>query len=252
MLTKRLVPCLDVKEGRVVKGVQFVELKDAGDPVELAAYYDREGADELVFLDISASHEGRKTMVDVVREVAGKLAIPFTVGGGINSVDDMRQILRAGADKVSLNTAAVKNPDLIAEGADFFGSQCTVVAVDAKWDEGLQSWRVYTHGGRNETNLEVTDWAKEVVRKGAGEILLTSMDQDGAKTGYDLALTRAVNEAVTVPVIASGGAGSLQDFADVFLEAGADAALAASIFHYKETAVSEVKESLKKQGVNVR
>ncbi|QQK77869.1 imidazole glycerol phosphate synthase subunit HisF [Salicibibacter cibarius] len=252
MLTKRLVPCLDVKEGRVVKGVQFVELRDAGDPVELAAYYDREGADELVFLDISASHEGRKTMVDVVREVAGTLAIPFTVGGGINSVDDMRHILRAGADKVSLNTAAVKNPDLIAEGADFFGSQCIVVAIDAKWDEGLQSWRVYTHGGRRETNLEVTDWAKEVVKKGAGEILLTSMDQDGAKTGYDLPLTRAVNEAVSVPVIASGGAGALQDFADVFLEAGADAALAASIFHYKETAVSEVKDALKKQGVNVR
>ncbi|QDI91873.1 imidazole glycerol phosphate synthase subunit HisF [Salicibibacter halophilus] len=252
MLTKRLVPCLDVKEGRVVKGVQFVELKDAGDPVELADYYDREGADELVFLDISASHEGRKTMVDVVREVAGKLAIPFTVGGGINSVDDMRQILRAGADKVSLNTAAVKNSGLIAEGADFFGSQCIVVAIDAKWDDQLQSWRVYTHGGRNETDLEVTDWAKEVVRKGAGEILLTSMDQDGAKTGYDLALTRAVNEAVTVPVIASGGAGSLQDFSDVFLEAGADATLAASVFHYKETAVSEVKDELRKQGVNVR
>ncbi|MBB6450334.1 cyclase [Geomicrobium halophilum] len=252
MLTKRLVPCLDVKEGRVVKGVQFVGLRDAGDPVDLAAYYDREGADELVFLDISASHEGRKTMVDVVREVAGKLAIPFTVGGGINSVDDMRQILRAGADKVSLNTAAVKNPTLISEGADFFGAQCIVVAIDAKWDDRLQSWRVYTHGGRQEADLEVTAWAQEAVRRGAGEILLTSMDQDGAKTGFDLALTRAVNAVVSVPVIASGGAGDRQDFTDVFVQAGADAALAASIFHYKETAVSEVKDALRKQGVNVR
>ncbi|MFB4161714.1 imidazole glycerol phosphate synthase subunit HisF [Geomicrobium sp. JSM 1781026] len=252
MLTKRLIPCLDVKDGRVVKGVQFVDLRDAGDPVELAAFYDEQSADELVFLDISASHEGRKTMVDVVREVAGTLAIPFTVGGGINSVDDMRVILRAGADKVSLNTAAVLRPALIREGANFFGSQCIVVAIDAKWDEGLSSWRVYTHGGRKPTEWEVTDWVKEAVRQGAGEILLTSMDQDGAKTGFDIALTRAVNSVVTVPVIASGGAGKREDFADVFLQADADAALAASVFHYKETSVAEVKETLREKGVNVR
>ncbi|GAK11678.1 imidazole glycerol phosphate synthase subunit HisF [Geomicrobium sp. JCM 19039] len=252
MLTKRLIPCLDVKDGRVVKGVQFVDLRDAGDPVELAAFYDEQSADELVFLDISASHEGRKTMVDVVREVAGTLAIPFTVGGGINSVDDMRVILRAGADKVSLNTAAVLRPALIREGANFFGSQCIVVAIDAKWDEGLSSWRVYTHGGRKPTEWEVTDWVKEAVGQGAGEILLTSMDQDGAKTGFDIALTRAVNSVVTVPVIASGGAGKREDFADVFLQADADAALAASVFHYKETSVAEVKETLREKGVNVR
>lgn len=233
MLTKRLIPCLDVKDGRVVKGVQFVDLRDAGDPVELAAFYDEQSADELVFLDISASHEGRKTMVDVVREVAGTLAIPFTVGGGINSVDDMRVILRAGADKVSLNTAAVLRPALIREGANFFGSQCIVVAIDAKWDEGLSSWRVYTHGGRKPTEWEVTDWVKEAVGQGAGEILLTSMDQDGAKTGFDIALTRAVNSVVTVPVIASGGAGKREDFADVFLQADADAALAARCFIIK-------------------
>ncbi|GAK07259.1 imidazole glycerol phosphate synthase subunit HisF [Geomicrobium sp. JCM 19038] len=252
MLTKRLIPCLDVKEGRVVKGVQFVDLRDAGDPVELAAFYDGQGADELVFLDISASHEGRKTMIDVVEEVAGTLAIPFTVGGGINSVDDMRAILRAGADKVSLNTAAVLRPALIREGADFFGSQCIVVAVDAKWDESLESWRVYTHGGRKPTDWEITDWVKEAVHQGAGEILLTSMDQDGRKTGFDLPLTRTVNEVVGVPVIASGGAGNRQDFVEVFEDAGADAALAASIFHYKETSVEEVKQTLKEKGVVVR
>ncbi|UCZ52640.1 imidazole glycerol phosphate synthase subunit HisF [Bacillus shivajii] len=253
MLTKRIVPCLDVKEGRVVKGVQFVDLRDAGDPVELAAFYDEQGADELVFLDISASHEGRETMVDVVEEVAGKLAIPFTVGGGINTVDDMKRILRAGADKVSLNTAAVKRPEVITEGADYFGSQCIVVAIDAKWDEELGSWRVYTHGGRQETEREVIEWAKEIVKRGAGEILLTSMDQDGAKTGFDLSLTKAVSEAVSVPVIASGGAGSKEHFYDVFEDAGqADAALAASIFHYKETSVAEVKEYLKERGLSIR
>ncbi|WP_018921925.1 imidazole glycerol phosphate synthase subunit HisF [Salsuginibacillus kocurii] len=252
MLTKRIIPCLDVKEGRVVKGVQFVELRDAGDPVELSTFYDEQGADELIFLDISASHEGRKTMIEVVEEVAGTLAIPFTVGGGINAVSDMRSILRAGADKVSLNTAAVKNPELITDGANYFGTQCIVVAIDAKYDEELGSWRVYTHGGRTPTDLEVREWAKEVVKRGAGEILLTSMDQDGAKTGFDLALTKAVNEVVSVPVIASGGAGAKEHFPAVFHEASADAALAASIFHYKETSVKEVKRHLAEKGVNVR
>ncbi|WP_102344907.1 imidazole glycerol phosphate synthase subunit HisF [Bacillus sp. Marseille-P3661] len=252
MITKRIIPCLDVKEGRVVKGVQFVELRDAGDPVELAEFYDHEGADELVFLDISASHEGRETMVDVVERVAAKLAIPFTVGGGINSLEDMKRILRAGADKVSLNTAAVRNPELITEGAGFFGSQCIVVAIDAKYDESLGSWRVYTHGGRNATQRDVIEWAQEVVERGAGEILLTSMDQDGEKSGFDIALTKAVSEAVTVPVIASGGAGNAQHFVDAFKDAKADAALAASIFHYKETSVKEVKDYIRKEGVNVR
>ncbi|WP_413378463.1 imidazole glycerol phosphate synthase subunit HisF [Alkalihalobacillus sp. 1P02AB] len=252
MLTKRIIPCLDVKEGRVVKGVQFVDLRDAGDPVELAAFYDEQGADELVFLDISASHEGRETMIDVVEEVAAKLAIPFTVGGGINTLEDMKRVLRAGADKVSLNTAAVKRPELIKEGADFFGSQCIVVAIDAKYDEELGSWRIYTHGGRQATNWEVITWAKEAVRLGAGEFLLTSMDQDGEKKGFDLALTKAVSEAVSVPVIASGGAGAAADFDEVFGQAKADAALAASIFHYKETSVAEVKEYLKEKGVPVR
>ncbi|GAA0352509.1 imidazole glycerol phosphate synthase subunit HisF [Bacillus horti] len=252
MLTKRIIPCLDVKEGRVVKGVQFLELQDAGDPVELAGYYDQEGADELVFLDISASHEGRETMIDVVREVAGTLAIPFTVGGGINTVEDMKRVLRAGADKVSVNTAAVLRPELIAEGAGYFGSQCIVLAVDAKFDSTLDSWRIYTHGGRKATEWEVTDWVKEAVRLGAGEILLTSMDQDGAKTGYDLALTQRVSGAVSVPVIASGGAGAKEDFTAVFQQAGADAALAASIFHYKETSIGEVKAYLQESGVEVR
>ncbi|MBU8906716.1 imidazole glycerol phosphate synthase subunit HisF [Desertibacillus haloalkaliphilus] len=252
MLTKRIIPCLDVKDGRVVKGVQFVDLRDAGDPVELAAFYDEQGADELVFLDISASHEGRETMVEVVEEVAGKLAIPFTVGGGINSLADMKRVLRAGADKVSLNTAAVNRPELITEGADYFGSQCIVVAIDAKYDKEIGSWRIYTHGGRTATDWEVIDWAKEVVRRGAGEILLTSMDQDGAKTGFDQKLTKAVSEAVSVPVIASGGAGAKEHFYDVFTEANADAALAASIFHYKETSVAEVKAALKEKGVEVR
>jgi len=252
MLAKRIIPCLDVKEGRVVKGIQFVNLRDAGDPVELAAFYDQQGADELVFLDISASHEGRETMVDVVEKVAGQLAIPFTVGGGINSLADMKRILRAGADKVSLNTAAVMRPELITEGADFFGSQCIVVAVDAKYDPELGSWRVYTHGGRKPTDWEVITWVKEAVKRGAGEILLTSMDQDGEKKGFDLPLTKAVGEAVSVPVIASGGAGSKECFEPVFKEAKADAALAASIFHYKETSVDEVKQFLKMRGVEVR
>lgn len=252
MLTKRIIPCLDVKDGRVVKGIQFVQLRDAGDPVELARFYDEQGADELVFLDISASHEGRKTMVEVVKSVASELAIPFTVGGGINALDDMKRILRAGADKVSLNTAAVNNPELITEGANFFGTQCIVVAIDAKYDEALGTWRVYTHGGRTPTELKVVEWAKEAVKRGAGEILLTSMDSDGEKKGFDLELTKAVSDAVSVPVIASGGAGNAEHFADAFINGKADAALAASIFHYKETSVEEVKSFLKEKEVNVR
>lgn len=252
MITKRIIPCLDVKEGRVVKGIQFVSLRDAGDPVELAKFYDKEGADELVFLDISASHEGRKTMVQVVQDVASQLAIPFTVGGGINSLEDMKRILRAGADKVSLNTAAVENPSLINEGSQYFGAQCIVVAIDAKYDESTGSWKVYTHGGRRETARDVIEWAKEAVERGAGEILLTSMNCDGEKSGFDLALTSAVSSAVTVPVIASGGAGNAEHFKAAFNEGKADAALAASIFHYKETSVKEVKAYLQREGVNVR
>ncbi|MEC2055536.1 imidazole glycerol phosphate synthase subunit HisF [Peribacillus psychrosaccharolyticus] len=252
MLTKRIIPCLDVKEGRVVKGVQFVSLRDAGDPVELAAFYDREGADELVFLDISASHEGRETMVDVVKEVAGSLAIPFTVGGGINTLEDMKRLLRAGADKVSLNTAAVLRPELITEGADYFGSQCIVIAIDARYDPDINTWRVYTHGGRKPTERTAIEWAVEAVSRGAGEILLTSMDCDGEKSGFHIELTQAISEAVSVPVIASGGAGNAEHFQEVFEEGKADAALAASIFHYKETSVKEVKTFLKKQGVVVR
>ena len=252
MITKRIIPCLDVKDGRVVKGVQFVSLRDAGDPVELARIYDEQGADELVFLDISASHEGRKTMVDVVRRVAAQLAIPFTVGGGIRTLEDMKTILRAGADKVSVNTSALLRPELITEGAQFFGSQCIVVAIDAKYDPTMQSWRVYTHGGRRPTDWEVVAWAKEAVKHGAGEILLTSMDRDGGKDGFDLALTKRVSEAVSVPVIASGGAGCAQHFVDVFQTAQADAALAASIFHYKETSVQQVKQYVREKGVNVR
>jgi imidazole glycerol-phosphate synthase subunit HisF len=252
MLTKRIIPCLDVKEGRVVKGVQFVQLRDAGDPVELARFYDEQGADELVFLDISASTEGRKTMVDVVKAVASELAIPFTVGGGINSLEDMKRILRSGADKVSLNTAAVLNPGLIAEGSQYFGAQCIVVAIDAKYDETIGSWRVYTHGGRKATDKEVVSWAKEAVALGAGEILLTSMDSDGEKQGFDLKLTAAISDAVSVPVIASGGAGNAEHFAEAFTDGRADAALAASIFHYKETSVDEVKGYLRGKGVPVR
>ncbi|MCY7781518.1 imidazole glycerol phosphate synthase subunit HisF [Bacillus sp. FSL H8-0515] len=252
MITKRIIPCLDVKEGRVVKGIQFLELMDAGDPVELAEVYDQEGADELVFLDISASHEGRKTMVDVVEQVAAKLAIPFTVGGGINQLSDMKTILRAGADKVSVNTAAVLRPELITEGAEFFGSQCIVLAIDAKYDEESDTYKVYTHGGRKKTDWEVTRWAKEGVKRGAGEILLTSMDADGEKKGFDHRLTKLISEAVPVPVIASGGAGNAQHMLEAFTKGEADAALAASIFHYKETSIKEVKSYLKDHGVNVR
>ncbi|EDL64637.1 imidazole glycerol phosphate synthase subunit HisF [Bacillus sp. SG-1] len=252
MLTKRIIPCLDVKEGRVVKGISFVQLRDAGDPVELAKFYDKQGADELVFLDISASHEGRKTMIDVVKEVASELAIPFTVGGGINSVEDMKNILRAGADKVSLNTAAVVRPELISEGSQYFGSQCIVVAIDAKFEEGSGTWKVYTHGGRKVTEKDAVSWAQEAEKLGAGEILLTSMDSDGGKTGFNLSLTKAVSEAVSIPVIASGGAGNAEHFEEIFKRGKADAALAASIFHYKETSVEQVKEYLREKEVAVR
>lgn len=252
MLTKRIIPCLDVKEGRVVKGIQFVSLRDAGDPVELAKFYDEQGADELVFLDISASHEGKETMVDVVRQTAAELAIPFTVGGGIRTLEDMKNMLRAGADKVSVNTSALERPQLIAEGAAYFGSQCIVVAIDAKWSDADDTWMVYTHGGRRVTEWSAEKWAQEASRLGAGEILLTSMNQDGEKSGFDIALTKAVRDAVNVPVIASGGAGNAQHFYEVFTEVDVDAALAASIFHYKETSVKEVKSVLREKGVPVR
>ncbi|WP_127583182.1 imidazole glycerol phosphate synthase subunit HisF [Paenibacillus koleovorans] len=252
MLAKRVIPCLDVKDGRVVKGVNFVNLRDAGDPVELAATYDGEGADELVFLDISASFEGRATMVEVVRKTAGEITIPFTVGGGIASVDDMKRLLRAGADKIGINTAAVKNPRLVADGASKFGSQCIVVAIDARFNPSWGEWEVYTHGGRNATGIKALDWVSEVERLGAGELLLTSMDADGTKDGFDLPLTRAVSERVRIPVIASGGAGKVSDFYDVFAEGKADAGLAATIFHYKEMTIDDVKADLRRKGVEVR
>ncbi|WP_282938902.1 imidazole glycerol phosphate synthase subunit HisF [Paenibacillus sp. RC67] len=252
MLAKRIIPCLDVKDGRVVKGVNFVNLRDAGDPVELAAIYDREGADELVFLDISASVEGRATMVEVVKKTAGEITIPFTVGGGISSVDDMKRLLRAGADKIGINTAAVKNPQLISDGARRYGSQCIVVAIDARYNEAWGEWEVFTHGGRNGTGIKALEWAKRVEQLGAGEILLTSMDADGTKDGFDLALTRAVSELVSIPVIASGGAGTKDHFYDVFAEGKADAGLAATIFHYKELTIDEVKSNLRQKGVEVR
>lgn len=252
MLAKRIIPCLDVKDGRVVKGVNFVNLRDAGDPVELAALYDQEGADELVFLDISASNEGRATMVEVVRQTAGEITIPFTVGGGISQVEDMKRILRAGADKIGINTAAVLNPLLIREGARRFGSQCIVVAVDAKYNEEWQDWEVYTHGGRKATGLKALTWIEQAANLGAGEILLTSMDADGTKDGFDIPLTKAVSEAVSIPVIASGGAGKSEDFHEVFSDGLADAALAATIFHYKEIAIHELKQQLRLKGVEVR
>ncbi|KQL55703.1 MULTISPECIES: imidazole glycerol phosphate synthase subunit HisF [Bacillaceae] len=252
MLTKRIIPCLDVKEGRVVKGTQFLSLRDAGDPVELARYYDEQGADELVFLDISASHEGRKTMLDVVEQVAASISIPFTVGGGINTNENIRNILQAGADKVSLNTAALIRPEFIEEAARFFGSQCIVVAIDAKYDSITDTWKVYTHGGRKETDWTAEAWAKEAVQLGAGELLVTSMDKDGEKSGFDVALLKKLTNCVNVPIIASGGAGEAIHFVDVFQEAAVDAALAASIFHYKETTIRAVKRVLKEKGVHVR
>lgn len=251
MHTKRIIPCLDVKAGRVVKGTNFVGLRDAGDPVELAATYDIEGADELVFLDITASVEERKAMLDVINKTAGEVFMPLTVGGGISTVDDIRNALRAGADKTSVNSAAVKNPQLIAEGAKLFGSQCIVLAIDARRC-GENKWDVYVHGGRTPTGIDAIEWAKQGVALGAGEILLTSMDADGTKNGYDIPLTKAVSEAVNVPVIASGGAGKLEDFYEVLTEGGADAVLAASVFHYKTFTIQQVKEYLRDRGIEVR
>lgn len=252
MLAKRIIPCLDVKDGRVVKGVNFVNLRDAGDPVELAATYDREGADELVFLDISASVEGRATMVEVVKRTAGEITIPFTVGGGISGVDDMKRLLRAGADKIGINTAAVVNPQLVSDGARRFGSQCIVVAIDAKFNPEWDEWEVYTHGGRKATGIRALEWAKRVESLGAGEILLTSMDADGTKDGFDVKLTRAVSDSLGIPVIASGGAGRVEHFSEVFQEGHADAGLAATIFHYKEMTIEDVKSDLRRRGVEVR
>ena len=251
MITKRIIPCLDVNKGRVVKGVSFVNLKDAGDPVELAAYYDREGADEIVFLDITASHERRKTVVDLASKTAEKVFIPYTIGGGISSVEDMREILRKGADKISINTSAVKNPLLITESSKIFGSQCIVVAIDAKLS-GENFWEVYINGGRTPTGKDAVKWAKEVENLGAGEILLTSMDKDGTKDGYDIELTGAVTSAVNIPVIASGGAGNLEHLRDVIKLADADAVLVASIFHYGQYSIKQAKEYLKSEGINVR
>lgn len=257
MLAKRIIPCLDVHAGRVVKGVNFVNLQDAGDPVEQAVVYDGEGADELVFLDITATHEGRDIMVAVVRRVADAIFIPFTVGGGLRSVDDMWQMLQAGADKVSINSAAVRTPEIITEGAKRFGSQCIVVAIDARRRTnppapGESPWEVYISGGRVSTGLDAVAWAREVEDRGAGEILLTSMDRDGTREGYDIALTRAVSEAVSIPVIASGGAGTLEHFYQALTEGGAEAALAASLFHYRILSIREVKQYLHKRGVPVR
>ena len=252
MLTKRIIPCLDVHDGRVVKGVNFVNLRDAGDPVEIAAAYDRAGADEVVFLDITASSDARRTVVDIVRKTAERVFIPFTVGGGIRTVDDFREILRAGADKVSVNSAAIDNPRLISEAADKFGSQCVVVAIDARRRKDGSGWNVFKKGGREDTGLDALEWAAEADRLGAGEILLTSMDCDGTKDGYDLALTRQIAERVSVPVIASGGAGSLEHFYDALTEGKADAVLAASLFHYRELEISQVKDYLAGRGISVR
>ncbi|MGI5911860.1 MAG: imidazole glycerol phosphate synthase subunit HisF [Syntrophomonadaceae bacterium] len=251
MLAKRIIPCLDVHEGRVVKGINFENLRDAGDPVELAAYYDREGADELVFLDISASLEGRKTMVEVVEKTAREVFIPFAVGGGISTIDDIRNLLNAGADKVSINSAAVKDPELITQGAKKFGSQCIVVAIDARGRVN-GGWEVYVNGGKIATGIDAVEWAKEVEKRGAGEILLTSMDKDGTKDGYDIELTAAISEAVGIPVIASGGAGKLEHLYEAVETGKADAVLCASIFHYREYTIKQAKEYLASKGVSVR
>lgn len=251
MLAKRIIPCLDVRDGRVVKGVNFVGIKEVGDPVECAMMYDRQGADEITFLDITATHEGRGTMVEVVRRTAANVFVPLTVGGGIRTIEDFREILRAGADKVSVNSAAVKNPQLIAQAADRFGSQCVVVAMDVKQMED-GSYRIYVSGGRIDTGVDALWWAKEAERLGAGEILLTSMDTDGCKKGFDLPLTKKVAELVNIPVIASGGCGTLEHFSDLFEQTGADAALAASLFHYGELTVGQVKEHLRQRKIPVR
>lgn len=252
MHTKRIIPCLDVNAGRVVKGVNFVNLRDAGDPVEIAAAYDAAGADELVFLDITASSDARNTVVDMVRAVAEKVFIPFTVGGGIRTVDDFRTLLREGADKISINSSAINTPELISDAADKFGSQCVVVAIDARRRADGSGWNIYKNGGRIDVGIDAIEWAMHVTELGAGEILLTSMDADGTKAGYDLELTRLISENVKVPVIASGGAGTLEHFYDALTEGKADAALAASLFHYKELEIIQVKEYLHKRGISVR
>jgi len=251
MLAKRIIPCLDVHAGRVVKGVNFVNLRDAGDPVELAAYYDREGADEVVFLDITASSEARKTMLEVVRHTAREVFIPFAVGGGIRNIDDIRDTLNAGADKVSINSAALKEPSLITDGASKFGSQCIIVAIDARSRAG-GGWEVYINGGRTPTGIDVLEWARRAEALGAGEILLTSMDKDGTKDGYDLPLTQAVSASLSIPVIASGGAGNLEHLYEACTDGQADAVLCASIFHYREYTVKEAKEYLAEKGVAIR
>ena len=254
-LAKRIIPCLDVDNGRVVKGVQFVDIRDAGDPVEIAKRYDEQGADELTFLDITASSDNRETMVHVVEEVAGQVFIPLTVGGGIRTVEDIRRMLNAGADKVAINTAAVNNPEFVREAAEKFGSQCIVVAIDAKQvsKEGEPlKWEIFTHGGRKPTGIDAVEWAKKMVDYGAGEILLTSMDRDGTKIGFDLALTRAISDAVSVPVIASGGVGKLEHLAEGVTEGGADAVLAASIFHFGEYTIEEAKRAMAARDVEVR
>ncbi|MCL2865964.1 MAG: imidazole glycerol phosphate synthase subunit HisF [Lachnospiraceae bacterium] len=252
MHTKRIIPCLDVHGGRVVKGVNFVDLKDAGDPVEIAKAYDEAGADELVLLDITATTDDRNTVVDMVRKVAEAVFIPFTVGGGIRTVEDFKAVLREGADKISINSAAVKKPELIQAASMQFGRQCVIVAIDAKKRVDERGWNVYINGGKLDTGLDVIEWAKKVESLGAGEILLTSMDQDGTKSGYDLSVTKAVADAVSIPVIASGGAGRLEDFRDAFVLGNADAALAASLFHYKELEIKEVKEYLRKENISIR
>ncbi len=252
MFTKRIIPCLDVKDGRVVKGVNFVDLKDAGDPVEIAAAYDKAGADEVVFLDITASSDGRSTVVDMVRRVAERLFIPFTVGGGIRTVEDFKALLREGADKISINSAAIDNPRLIADAADKFGSQCVVVAIDAKKRTDGSGFNIYKHGGRLDCGIDAVEWALEAERLGAGEILLTSMDQDGTKAGFDIELTSAISSVVNIPVIASGGAGTKEHFLDALTLGGADAALAASLFHYKELEIEDLKRYLSENDISVR
>lgn len=252
MFTKRIIPCLDVKDGRVVKGVNFVDLRDAGDPVEIAAAYDKAGADEVVFLDITASSDHRNTVVDMVRRVAEQVFIPFTVGGGIRTVDDFKALLREGADKISVNSAAIDNPRLVADAADKFGSQCVVVAIDAKKRADGTGFNIYKHGGRLDCGIDAVEWALKCEKLGAGEILLTSMDQDGTKAGFDLELTRAISDAVNIPVIASGGAGTMEHFKDALTVGGADAALAASLFHYKELEIIDLKKYLRDEGIPVR